>query len=50
MSIQAGTFKFDLVCGEEWKISFVSTVYLLGVFFGAPLSGLLSDKYVIRQS
>ena len=44
-TVMADVLQFDLVCGDEWQISFVSTVYLFGVLIGAPLSGVLSDKY-----
>ena len=44
MSGKSLFFQYDLVCGDEWKISFISTSYLFGVLFGAPLSGILSDR------
>ncbi|XP_061596477.1 organic cation/carnitine transporter 2-like [Cololabis saira] len=37
--------EFDLVCSEQWKHPFTSTVYFLGVLIGSFLSGLLSDKF-----
>uniref|UniRef100_A0A3B4VB49 Solute carrier family 22 member 5-like n=1 Tax=Seriola dumerili TaxID=41447 RepID=A0A3B4VB49_SERDU len=37
--------EFDLVCGEQWKQPFTSTVYFLGVLVGSFLSGQLSDRF-----
>lgn len=37
--------KFDLVCGQEWLVSFASTLYLSGGLVGAFTCGLLSDRY-----
>ena len=39
-------FQFDLVSDNKWKISFSSTVYLLGVLFSGLSSGLMSDRSV----
>ncbi|XP_030577849.1 LOW QUALITY PROTEIN: solute carrier family 22 member 5-like [Archocentrus centrarchus] len=37
--------KFDLVCTEEWKQPFTSTIYFLGVLVGSFFSGQLSDRF-----
>ncbi|XP_044078870.1 solute carrier family 22 member 5-like isoform X2 [Siniperca chuatsi] len=37
--------EFDLVCSEQWKQPFTSTIYFLGVLFGSFSSGQLSDRY-----
>ncbi|XP_070773142.1 organic cation/carnitine transporter 2-like [Enoplosus armatus] len=37
--------EFDLVCSEQWKQPFTSTVYFLGVLFGSFFSGQLSDRF-----
>ncbi|XP_008286214.1 solute carrier family 22 member 5-like isoform X2 [Stegastes partitus] len=37
--------EFDLVCGEQWKQPFTSTVYFLGVLAGSFISGQLSDRF-----
>ncbi|XP_023285145.1 solute carrier family 22 member 5-like isoform X2 [Seriola lalandi dorsalis] len=37
--------EFDLVCSEQWKQPFTSTVYFLGVLVGSFLSGQLSDRF-----
>ncbi|XP_068456356.1 organic cation/carnitine transporter 2-like [Clinocottus analis] len=37
--------EFDLVCREQWKQPFTSTVYYLGVLVGAFFSGQLSDRF-----
>ncbi|XP_038564894.1 solute carrier family 22 member 5-like isoform X3 [Micropterus salmoides] len=36
--------EFDLVCSEQWKQPFTSTVFFLGVLFGSFFSGQLSDR------
>ncbi|XP_075342795.1 organic cation/carnitine transporter 2-like isoform X1 [Odontesthes bonariensis] len=36
---------FDLVCSEQWKQPFTSTVFFVGVLFGSFFSGFLSDRY-----
>ncbi|XP_070773091.1 organic cation/carnitine transporter 2-like [Enoplosus armatus] len=37
--------EFDLVCNEQWKQPFTSTIYFLGVLVGSFFSGQLSDRY-----
>ncbi|XP_026226006.1 solute carrier family 22 member 5-like isoform X1 [Anabas testudineus] len=37
--------EFDLVCGDQWKQPFTSTVYFLGVLVGSFFSGQLSDRF-----
>ncbi|XP_005923135.1 solute carrier family 22 member 5 isoform X1 [Haplochromis burtoni] len=37
--------EFDLVCSEEWKQPFTSTVYFMGVLVGSFFSGQLSDRF-----
>uniref|UniRef100_A0A3Q1BB54 Major facilitator superfamily (MFS) profile domain-containing protein n=1 Tax=Amphiprion ocellaris TaxID=80972 RepID=A0A3Q1BB54_AMPOC len=37
--------EFDLVCGEQWKQPFTSTIYFLGVLAGSFISGQVSDRF-----
>ncbi|XP_074528335.1 solute carrier family 22 member 4-like isoform X2 [Halichoeres trimaculatus] len=37
--------EFDLVCSEQWKQPFTSTVAFLGVLFGSFFSGQFSDRF-----
>ncbi|XP_061596480.1 solute carrier family 22 member 4-like isoform X3 [Cololabis saira] len=37
--------EFDLVCGEQWKVPFTSTVFFVGVLCGSFFSGPLADRY-----
>ncbi|KAL6098314.1 slc22a5 [Pungitius sinensis] len=37
--------QFDLVCRDQWKQPFTSTLYFLGVLVGSFFSGLLSDRF-----
>ncbi|KAM3601502.1 uncharacterized protein V6R79_013839 [Siganus canaliculatus] len=37
--------EFDLVCNDQWKQPFTSTVYFLGVLVGSFFSGQLSDRF-----
>ncbi|XP_028277005.1 solute carrier family 22 member 4-like isoform X2 [Parambassis ranga] len=37
--------EFDLVCSEQWKQPFTSTVYFMGVLLGTFFSGQLSDRF-----
>ncbi|XP_068187528.1 organic cation/carnitine transporter 2-like [Antennarius striatus] len=37
--------EFDLVCSEQWKQPFTSTVFFLGVLFGSFVSGQISDRF-----
>lgn len=36
--------EFDLVCSNQWKQPFTSTVFFVGVLFGSFFSGHLSDR------
>lgn len=38
-------FQFDLVCNDEWKQPFSSTVYFLGVLLGSFFAGHIADRY-----
>ncbi|KAM4620407.1 organic cation/carnitine transporter 2-like [Polymixia lowei] len=37
--------EFDLVCSEQWKQPFTSSLYFLGVLCGSFVSGQLSDRF-----
>ncbi|XP_070839232.1 organic cation/carnitine transporter 2-like [Chaetodon trifascialis] len=37
--------QFDLVCSDQWKQPFSSTIYFLGVLAGSFFTGQLSDRY-----
>ncbi|KAF6721100.1 Solute carrier family 22 member 4 [Oryzias melastigma] len=37
--------EFDLVCSEQWKQPFTSTVFFIGVLLGSLFSGPLSDRF-----
>ncbi|XP_063342912.1 organic cation/carnitine transporter 2-like [Pelmatolapia mariae] len=37
--------EFDLVCSNQWKQTFTSTVFFVGVLLGSFFSGQLSDRY-----
>ncbi|KAM6983311.1 organic cation/carnitine transporter 2-like isoform 2-T2 [Tautogolabrus adspersus] len=37
--------EFDLVCSEQWKQPFTSTVFFIGVVFGSFFSGQLADRF-----
>ncbi|XP_076836358.1 organic cation/carnitine transporter 2-like isoform X2 [Brachyhypopomus gauderio] len=37
--------EFDLVCDDEWKQPFTSTIYFLGVLCGSFFSGQISDRF-----
>ncbi|XP_026226005.1 solute carrier family 22 member 4-like isoform X2 [Anabas testudineus] len=37
--------EFDLVCSDQWKQPFTSTVFFLGVLVGSFCSGQLSDRF-----
>ncbi|XP_029029948.1 organic cation/carnitine transporter 2-like [Betta splendens] len=37
--------EFDLVCRDQWKQPFTSTVFFVGVLVGAFFSGQLSDRF-----
>eukprot|EP00064_Thunnus_orientalis_P004750 superscaffoldBa00000442_g4762 len=38
--------EYDLVCSEQWKQPFTSTVFFLGVLCGCFFSGQLSDRFI----
>ena len=33
----------DLVCSQEWKVAFVTSIFMVGLLVGSYLSGWLSD-------
>ncbi|XP_023818286.1 solute carrier family 22 member 5 isoform X2 [Oryzias latipes] len=37
--------EFDLVCTEQWKQPFTSTIFFVGVLLGSFFSGPLSDRF-----
>nr|XP_046266415.1 solute carrier family 22 member 5-like isoform X2 [Scatophagus argus] len=37
--------EFDLVCSEQWKQPFTTTVLFLGILLGSSISGQLSDRF-----
>ncbi|XP_068187678.1 organic cation/carnitine transporter 2-like [Antennarius striatus] len=37
--------EFDLVCSEEWKQPFTSTVFFVGLLCGSVFSGQISDRF-----
>ncbi|RVE64120.1 hypothetical protein OJAV_G00143120 [Oryzias javanicus] len=37
--------EFDLVCSEQWKQPFTSTIFFIGVLLGSFFSGPLSDRF-----
>ncbi|XP_068456839.1 organic cation/carnitine transporter 2-like [Clinocottus analis] len=37
--------EFDLVCSDQWKMTFTSTVFFVGVLLGSFFSGQLSDRF-----
>ncbi|XP_038158152.1 solute carrier family 22 member 4-like isoform X1 [Cyprinodon tularosa] len=37
--------EFDLVCSDQWKQPFTSTVFFVGVLSGSFFAGQLSDRY-----
>lgn len=43
-------FQFDLVCNDEWKQPFSSTVYFLGVLIGSFFAGHIADRYNTRKT
>jgi len=41
---------FDLTCGDEWKVTMASTVYMFGMFVGATLLGNIADIFGRRMA
>lgn len=41
---QCTNTQFDLVCSDQWKKPFTSTVLFLGILFGAFFSGQVADR------
>uniref|UniRef100_A0A672Y6F8 Major facilitator superfamily (MFS) profile domain-containing protein n=1 Tax=Sphaeramia orbicularis TaxID=375764 RepID=A0A672Y6F8_9TELE len=37
--------EFDLVCSDQWKQPFTSTLYFIGVLIGSFFSGQISDRF-----
>ena len=37
--------EFDLVCSQNTFVSFLGTVYMMGLFFGSFLGGFFNDKF-----
>ncbi|KAM8899190.1 solute carrier family 22 member 4-like isoform 2-T2 [Spinachia spinachia] len=37
--------EFDLVCDDQWKLTFICTVFFVGVLLGSFFSGQLSDRF-----
>ena len=37
--------KFDLICDNEYKKSFLGTVLIMGLLFGSLLGGFIGDKF-----
>ncbi|KPP61316.1 solute carrier family 22 member 5-like [Scleropages formosus] len=37
--------EFDLVCGDNWKQPFTSSIYFMGVLCGSFFSGQISDRF-----
>lgn len=44
------TSEFGLVCGMEYLRAAYTSIYMFGVMVGAPLNGLLADKYGRRPT
>jgi len=36
---------FSLVCGDNWKVTLAQSLYMLGIFIGAAVSGIISDHF-----
>lgn len=43
-------FQFDLVCNDEWKQPFSSTVYFIGVLMGSFFAGHIADRYSTHKT
>lgn len=43
-------FQFDLVCNDEWKQPFSSTVFFIGVLIGAFFGGQIADRYSTHKA
>ena len=37
-------FQFDLVCEDNYQRATITSVYMIGALFGAPLGGYLADR------
>lgn len=41
-------FQYDIMCPEDlWKLTFLSSISVFTGFLGEPLSGIVSDRYVV---
>lgn len=46
--VHSTTFQFGIYCEEnEYKLALVGTINSIGGFLFMPLTGILSDKYVL---
>lgn len=36
--------QFDLVCGDQYKVALVGSIYMVGLFFGSIFFGYMGDK------
>ena len=43
-------FQFSLVCGDNWLVTLAQSLYMLGIFMGASVSGIVSDKFGRRKT
>ena len=37
--------EFDLVCGQNTFVSFLGTIYMIGLFLGSLFGGFFNDKF-----
>jgi len=37
-------YQFDLVCGREFLVELVTSVYMIGIFIGSMTCGAVSDR------
>ena len=41
---ESGVTEWDLVCGHQWVVGMVSSLYMLGLMLGSWLVGFSSDR------